>query len=585
MKTRHTIGRILAIGLGALLALPAGGAATAGRTGPGLSNGTALGRMLALQDGNFDPTPPGGQAGPGQPDPTFGTEGLVTTDFGLSDETGRSVVVDPEGGIVVAGDGGGQILLARYNSDGTPDPAFGTGGTAVLEVEGGAFASAVARQEDGKLLVGGGAAGCCALVVRLDAGGTLDETFGEGGRSVVETAGAPLVDLAVQPDGAIVGALQAPGAFVVARWTADGALDTGFGQGGQVAVDFFPGDVERAQALALGPDGAIVVAGYATDPATLNTDIALVRLLADGTPDEAFGEGGRALADLAGGGDGAWDVVVLEDGRIVVVGGVSSELGFDLAVIRFAADGTPDPEFGQGGLALVDLPESGANTAVALEPDGALVAAGLAIAGPFGDDLVLTRYTADGTPDIDFGTGGVSRTPFFGSAAALPALALQPDGAIVVTAFTLSSETGQDLAVRRFVAGAPASGGDGDTDGDGVADAEDNCPAVANPDQVDADGDGVGDACAEDDGTGDGDTDGDGVADAEDNCPAVANPDQVDADGDGTGDACDTAGTGTPSDSAGAGGTGAAASAPARDSAWSTWGRPPGSVITAAGAA
>ncbi len=77
-----------------------------------------------------------------------------------------------------------------------------------------------------------------------------------------------------------------------------------------------------------------------------------------------------------------------------------------------------------------------------------------------------------------------------------------------------------------------------DSDGDGIPDAEDNCPAVANADQSDSDGDGVGDAC---DPQNDTDSDSDGIRDEIDNCPAVANPDQQDTDGDGTGNACEPA--------------------------------------------
>ena len=88
-----------------------------------------------------------------------------------------------------------------------------------------------------------------------------------------------------------------------------------------------------------------------------------------------------------------------------------------------------------------------------------------------------------------------------------------------------------------FTVGCPPNNGPTDTDGDGVSDDVDNCPAVVNPDQADADGDGIGDAC--DEPPPPDDADGDGVPDASDNCPDVANPDQADADGDGIGDACD----------------------------------------------
>jgi hypothetical protein len=78
-----------------------------------------------------------------------------------------------------------------------------------------------------------------------------------------------------------------------------------------------------------------------------------------------------------------------------------------------------------------------------------------------------------------------------------------------------------------------------DLDADAVADAGDNCPGVANPDQADADGDGLGDACEPVSPPAPADGDGDGVPDASDNCPETENPGQADSDGDGAGDACD----------------------------------------------
>jgi len=108
---------------------------------------------------------------------------------------------------------------------------------------------------------------------------------------------------------------------------------------------------------------------------------------------------------------------------------------------------------------------------------------------------------------------------------------------------TDESDEGASLAFPIYVSGGTTAecidedgGTDDDADDDGVADAADNCPDVANTDQADADADGIGDAC---DDAAPADGDADGVADDADNCPEDANTDQADADADGIGDACD----------------------------------------------
>lgn len=269
-----------------------------------------------------------------------GGDGRVFTDFGGPDEA-RAVAVQPDGKIVAAGSAGGQVALARYNADGSPDTGFGGGDGQVstdpapgLPEEGG-DGRALALQSDGKIVVGGqvGTTRFDFVVLRYNPGGTLDTGFSGDGIERTDFGAYESVEgLAVQPDGKIVAAGGSSGRFALVRYNTDGPLDTGFDGNGRVLT---PGG--EAADVALQPnDGRIVVAG-SNGP---GGDVAVLRYNPDGTQDTGFGTGGVAAADF-GGGDAAQGVALQADGKIVAAGWGGPDNDFALA--RFEGGGAAPP--------------------------------------------------------------------------------------------------------------------------------------------------------------------------------------------------------------------------------------------------
>ena len=362
-------------------------------------------------------------AAPGDLDQGFGSGGKVMTGIVAS-----NLALQPDSKIVVAGLGvsgpSPGFGLARFNPDGTFDASFGSGGTVITEFSNGA--AALALQPDGKIVVAGGTrvtfpAPVDFALARYNPDGALDATFGSGGKVVTDFGGANegAKALAVQPDGKIVMAgTSSDGAlssfkFAVARYNPDGSLDSTFGAGGKVTTSF--GGFTRAFALALQPDGKIVVAGQAL------SQVALARYNSDGTLDATFGSGGRATGVVSG---IAFAVALQLDGKIVVAGEF---------LARYSSSGHLDPTFGSGGVVPVSFGGRSAS-AVAIQVDGKIMAGGETSSSipSGGDDFALARYNVDGTLDATFGSGGRVVTDFGSMDEEIRALALQPDGKIVV---------------------------------------------------------------------------------------------------------------------------------------------------------
>ena len=324
-------------------------------------------------------------------DPSFGGgDGRVTTDLGAN-EYAFDVAIQADGGIVVAGERAtpttSRALVQRYRPNGMLDPTFGNAGTVTF-----AFghrlqdADAVAIGPNGRIVVAGftsnGITSRSALA-RLLADGRIDTSFGTRGRVTLDLSPSAerFTDVAVANDGRIVAGGWAEGslvpAFSAARFTTDGRLDPTFNGRGSIRFSVSDG-ADRVAAIALEPDGSVVLAGYAAD--ARRDEWAIARLGPHGHLDASFGTGGAIVTSFGAGFDEADGVAVQPNGKIVVVGRIHAGDAADIGVLRLKPTGGRDRAFGHGGRVLTEV-GGAANEArdVALQPDGKIVVAGDAI--------------------------------------------------------------------------------------------------------------------------------------------------------------------------------------------------------------
>lgn len=332
------------------------------------------------------------------------------------------------------------LPIGAFAAAGDLDPTFGQGGRAVIDFGGAEIAYALALQPDGKVVVAG-SAGVDAGVFRLTADGALDTSFDGDGRVAIDSGGLEAAHaLALQPDGKVVvaGFTNVAGTqdVVVYRLNPNGSLDPSFDGDGRLGID--SGGDEFAEDLAVQSDGKMLIAGRTS----IGSDVALYRLNADGSFDPSFDGDGRLGIDL-GGGETATSVVVQADGKILVAGRTS--VNSSGIVLRLNPDGSSDTSFAGGGVFAIDLGGSESFSAVRLQPDGKIVVAGTsrAVPGPASNAIVL-RLNANGSPDSTFdGDGRVIVDAGGGDATAL---ALQADGRVLVAGY------GRDLpAVESYI--------------------------------------------------------------------------------------------------------------------------------------
>jgi uncharacterized delta-60 repeat protein len=392
-----------------------GGRVTGGL--PGGADAMALqsdGRILLLSDFTLTRYNSDGSI-----DSTFGTAGQTSPRF-LGASTLTSLAVQSDGKIVVGGRSGRSLAdglvnfgLVRLNTNGSIDTTFGDAGFVYADFNGNSDTlENVLIQSDGRIVAAGNAAVPVGTTgtftnafaaARYTSTGALDASFGGGGKATQIAT----IEAEQEACLAFAATLQANDAIVFAgrldydddrgsaidtcvmRFTANGARDTAFGEEGVVVIDYAEGNPseddddqsDEALAVAVQPDGRIVLVGH--EESSVNSDFLVARLNADGSRDDSFGNAGTIKVVLSSENDVANAVALQADGAIIVAGtvripGPPAFSGVpDFAIVRIAGNGTPDPDFGNGGTLFIDFfGASDQATAVGVQGDGRIVAAG-----------------------------------------------------------------------------------------------------------------------------------------------------------------------------------------------------------------
>jgi uncharacterized delta-60 repeat protein len=385
-------------------------------------------------------------------DGTFGSGGTVQTDFAGGGDIAWAVAIDRSGRIVVAGStlttaGTYAVAMARYHQDGSLDPTFGANGDGKVTTAASGVREFVslAIDDSGRILAAGQGE-AAGMLIRYHEDGSLDGSLGTGG--IVTIDGLRVMDLAVANDKILVAGNTA-GDVALARYDRDGSLDSSFGSGGIVRSDL--GATEGIAAIAFDGSGRIVVAGSSSDLDT--NDFLVARYTAQGSLDTTFNGTGYVTTDVGNGWRNvAHDVAVDASGRIVLAGHATDPMDEDwfphFALARYREDGALDSGFGTGGTLADAFSVTGGAFAVAIDAGGKVVVAGLTWVSPLsllGNDFALARY--DSQP-LRYRFDG-----FFAPVDNAPVVNLVKAGSAIPVKFSLNGNQGLDI----FAPGSPAS--------------------------------------------------------------------------------------------------------------------------------
>ena len=381
---------------------------------------------------------------------------------GGGDNYASAIALQPDGKLLIAGtcfNGIDQDFCAfRLRSDGNLDPDFGVAGKIMTAIgTGHDYAFAIVVQPDGMFVLAGA---CfvtsyqyCAARYRQD--GSLDSTFALNGKLLGTGSFNSRAFAALQqPDGKLVLVGECYVGtnmdFCARRYDPSGQHDASFGTDGYVVTSIGTAR-DSAATVVLQPDGRLVLAGTCT--VSGNFDFCAVRYGNDGSIDVSFGSGGAVSLPFFGGDDYVNGLLLQPDGKLLLLGSCNNGSPFELdfCMVRLNSEGALDTSFGAGGKI---NPASGKNntvSAASLQPDGKFLAAGTCLDGS-SRVFCVRRYHPDGSQDVTFGVAGQAATSIVPGYETLTAMIAQPDGKVVV-AGSCSKEGGMDPCVARFNGG------------------------------------------------------------------------------------------------------------------------------------
>ena len=414
-------------------------------------------------------------AAPGDLDGSFDGDGLVTTNV-VPSNPGRSdfaqgIAIQLSGVKIVAAGFSGtsasnyDFAVTRYKSDGSLDTTFSGDGRLITDFGAVEQAYDVAVQPDGKIIAAGRRCNvaftiCNVAMARYNTNGTLDNTFSRDGKVVTDYGGGDngAYSIALQPDGRIVlagwmwnGAEQYD--FAIYRYKANGSLDTSFSGDGMAHGPVGTGQSEHAHDLVIQTDGKILVVGATRTADGSNSDFAIARLNANGTPDNGF-SGDAWRTTNFGAEDAAKSLALQPDGKIVVVGQKSTPPDTSyVAMARYNANGSFDTTFNGIGRKSFSFP-AGTNSyadGVIVQSNGKIIVMGSAQPTGGTTEFALARLTPGGAFDTTFSGDGKVTIDFGGYEFGLALARAPSDGKYVLGGYTIDGAGGVDFALARVL--------------------------------------------------------------------------------------------------------------------------------------